>query len=250
MPQSQKKNLPKDLLKTSKVVKKVLQKKKIKLLKSVEIPKSPLVPKIDTIPSDSSDSPKVVSIKKASVHPPELNSVPVKFKKWVCIELTLAGEKEKRLHLLVKSVNQILRTTLLEVFIPAITQKVRDESSVLAYMEGYIFAEYKEILNYMRLQETNYFKLVLMRPSYEGRRKKMVYSLLTDMDMVSLRKGVDSLNSGNFKPGDIARVIKGNFKGLNAEVIEVIDESIIQVYVDLKSKKTILDFPPTYLVKV
>jgi hypothetical protein len=251
MPQSLRKNSQKSSSKISKTVKKTVsnkkpvkekKEKKLKLSEEkIEILGSS--PEVNSLPLDDVlKTPKVV--KKPTIPPPSTS------KKWVCVELTSIGEKEKRLNLLTRSIYQILKINSLDVFIPAITQKVRDESSVLSYMEGYIFIEYRENVNYMRLHETNYFKIVLMRPSYEGRRKKMVYSLLVDDNLSSLRKGVDNLNNGDFKSGDMAKVIKGNFKGLPAEVIDVIDGNI-QVYVNyLKSKKLILEFPPTYLVKL
>lgn len=169
----------------------------------------------------------------------------------MCVELTLIGEKEKKLDLISRSARQILGDVSLDVFIPAVTQKVRDEFSVLSFLDGYIFILYKEDVFYTRLQDTNYFKSILTKPVYEGRRKKYVVSLLDDSDLSHMRKNMESLDRGDFKPGEIVKVIKGNYRNLNAEVIEVLDDNkTVQVYVELRSKKIVIDFPATYLSRL
>jgi transcription antitermination factor NusG len=190
-------------------------------------------------------------LQKASSPNPSSRGSNLSSKKWVCVELTHAGEKEKNLSLITKSARRILKNKEVEVFIPAVTQKVRDESSILSFMEGYVFIAYQDNILYTKLQETNYFRSVLTKPVYEGRRKRRVLSLLDDSELRPMRKGMESLNRGDFKPGDSVKVKKGNYKNLNAEVIIVFeDEQIVQVYVELRSKKILLDFPASYLSKV
>lgn len=173
-------------------------------------------------------------------------------KKWVIVELSHAGEKEKDLNSVRKSARKILKSKDIDIFIPAITQVVREESHILAYMEGYIFILFVEDVNYLRLQETVYFKSVLTQPVVHGRyRSRQILSLLSDRDLNPMREGVDRLNVRDFSPGEQIKIVKGNYRNLRAEVIQVYEtKKLVQVYVSLKSKKILLDFPSSYLERL
>ncbi len=191
------------------------------------------------------------SQKKNSQTPSSKDLNPTISRKWVCVELSLTGEKEKNLDLVVRSARRILKNSKVEVFIPAISQQVRDESSVLSFMEGYIFIEHSSNLIYTRLQETTYFKSILMRQVFDGRRRIKELSLLRDKDLSVMRDGVETLNKGDFRSGEAIKIIKGNYKNLEAEIVQIYEDGkTIQVYVGLRSKKILLDFPASYMVRV
>lgn len=172
--------------------------------------------------------------------------------KWVIVELSHAGEKEKDLNSIRRSARKILKSKDIDIFIPAITQVVREESHILAYMEGYIFILYDESISYLRLQETVYFKSVLTRPVvYNRYRNRQILSLLSDRELNPMRDGVERLNVRDFSPGEQIKIIKGNYRNLKAEVIQVYeDKKLVQVYVSLKSKQILLDFPSSYLERI
>jgi len=165
--------------------------------------------------------------------------------KWVIVQLTPAGEREKKIPLIVKSVHQILRRKL-DVFVPAISQTVRDDSQTMFFMDGYVFIKYEENVSYLRLQETMYFSSVLCTGGVKNPR----YSLLEDFQLQPLRKGMNDLKQVNFKIGDKIKVIEGNYKNLIGRITFIFeDKKSVQITADLASKPLLMDFPTTYLIK-
>jgi transcription antitermination factor NusG len=166
--------------------------------------------------------------------------------KWVIVQLTPTGEREKRIPLIVKSVHQILKKKL-DVFVPAISQTVRDDSQTMFFMDGYIFIKYEENVPYLRLQDTMYFNSVLCT----GGGRNPQYSLLQDFQLEPLRKGMNDLKQVSFKVGQKIKVIEGNYKNLIGRVSLVFeDKKHVQIAIDLASKKLLMEFPTTYLTKV
>lgn len=175
-------------------------------------------------------------------------SVPAPPAKWVIVQLTTAGEREKNLALLVRSAQRIIGKPQ-EVFVPAISQKVRDESHTMFYMDGYVFVRFAEGVPYLRLQETTYFNQVLTKPGPE--RGRRIFCLLDDCDLAPMRRGMQDMKVGEYGEGQKVKIIKGNYKNLQAVVSYAHDDGEhVQVYVDLASKKILMDFPISYLVKV
>ncbi len=169
--------------------------------------------------------------------------------KWVVVQLTSLGEREKNIDIVSRAAKRILGDV--EVFIPAAVQKVRRESHTMVYMDGYIFVRHVEGVNYLKLQETAYFKAVLCAPGSGG---KKTYCLVDDFVLGKMRDGVKNLETqgGVFSPGDDVRVTKGELKNLRGKVIVSYDDNKkIQVHLaSLQSKPVIFEFPPSYLEKV
>lgn len=171
-------------------------------------------------------------------------------RKWVVVQLSPTGECEKDLAILEKAVRRY--TGPLEVFIPAAYQEtkddVRNDSTTTFYMDGYIFVEFKDGVNYGRLNETTYFVTVLMTG------KKL--HLLSDIHLKPLRAGVERLKikEGVFEKGDHVKVIQGSFKNLVGVVSMVYDGEEggkkVLVSAGLVSKPQLLDFHSTYLQKI
>lgn len=165
---------------------------------------------------------------------------------WVIVQLSSTGEREKDIPTIVRAVHRILGKTL-DVFVPAISQKVRDESQTLFYMDGYVFIRHTEGVNYGKLQDTMYFGPVLTQPAPGGSRSK-AYALLPDRELAPMRVGMDQMKVGGFAEHDRVKVIQGNFKNLQAVVSYVHDgDQVVSVYVDMRSKKVLMDFPSSYL---
>lgn len=174
--------------------------------------------------------------------------VPSLSKKWVIVQLSPMGEREKNLEMLKRAANKLLGRPV-DVFVPAISQKVREESQTLFYMDGYVFVEFFDGIAYNRLQDTQYFNCVLTQSSSSGDRRK-IYSLLDDRELAPMRKGMQELKIVPFEDRQKVRIIQGNYKNLIAEVSFVHEGGeTVQVYVNMRSKKVLMDFPASYLQK-
>lgn len=171
-------------------------------------------------------------------------------KKWVIIELSVVGEKEKDLSVIKKSVKRILGD--LDVFIPAVSENVRGERHTMFYMDGYIFVEYKSVVNYSKVNDTTYFRTVIYNPPVHGvKGSRKTFHTMDDLHLEPIRKGSEQMKLGNLKPGDVVKVIKGTYKNLEGKITEVYESNeTAQIFVDLRSRKSFIDFPISHLEKV
>lgn len=177
---------------------------------------------------------------------PTPSPAPVASKKWVIVQLSPMGEREKNIELIRRSARRILGKQV-DVFIPAISQKVREESQTLFYMDGYVFVEFIDGIVYNRLQDTQFFNSVLTQTS-SAKDRRRAYSLLDDKELSPMRKGMEDLKIVPFKDGQKVRIIQGNYKNLIAEVSFIHEGGeTVQVYVNMRSKKVLMDFPASYL---
>lgn len=168
--------------------------------------------------------------------------------KWVVVQLTSLGEREKNIDTIARAVRRILGDGV-EVFVPAVVQKVREESHTMVYMDGYVFVRYSEGVNYLKLQETTFFKCVLCTPGGNG---KKTYHLLDNFVLDKMRDGVKSLKTqtANYGANQEVRITKGTLKGLRGKVMSVYEDGKkILVHVPLASKPVLIEFPPTHLEK-
>lgn len=171
-------------------------------------------------------------------------------KKWVIVELSTVGEKEKDLVVLKKSVKRILGD--LDVFIPAISESVRGERHTMFYMDGYIFVEYKQNVNYSKVNDTTYFRTVIYNPPVHGvRGSRKTFHTMDDSSLDPIRKGSEQMKFGNFQVGDIVKVTKGTFKNLEGKISEIYEsKETAQIFVDLRSRQSFIDFPLSHLEKM
>jgi transcription antitermination factor NusG len=168
----------------------------------------------------------------------------------VIVQLTSNGEREKNIPTIVRAARQLLGDKNVEVCVPAVSQKVREDSHTMFFWDGYVFIEYVEKLPYMRLQETTYFQAVLCQPSPLNYRQK-VLSFLRDKDLEPMRQGLQNLKLSDFSEEDDVKIVKGQFKNLLGKVSYVHEDGEnVQVFVGLRSKQILMDFPASYLVKV
>ena len=164
--------------------------------------------------------------------------------KWVVVQLSSLGEREKNIEIIKRAARQMLGA--IEMFIPAVVQKVREESHTMVYMDGYVFIRFQEGLNYLKLQDTTYFKSVLCASAGGGRRS---YCLLDDFVLDGMRDGVKNLQTkSEFENGQSVKITKGHFKGLCGKVMLVYEDGKkVQVHVPLTSKPVLIEFPPNFL---
>lgn len=159
------------------------------------------------------------------------------------VELTHAGEQEKDSDVLTRAVHRILRAPL-SVFVPSLSTDVREDSQILVYMDGYIFIEHVEGVQYMRLRDTSYFNEVLC----SSRGNSPVYALVEDEKLNGIKKDMESVRAVEFAVDDPVRVKSGTNRGLRGIVIGV-SEDIISVKHLTRSKPVLADYPTTYLEK-
>lgn len=164
-------------------------------------------------------------------------------KKWVVVALSTNAEKEKNISIFQRSVKRHIGKEL-EVFVPAANCSVREDSALMFYMDGYVFVEYVEGVNYQKLNETNLFSFVLVKP-------RTGICTINDSEIETMRQGIISMKKGAFSKDDEVKVVKGSFKNLTGRVSEVYEDGeLIQINVGLLSKPMLIDYPASYLVKV
>lgn len=168
--------------------------------------------------------------------------------RWVIVELSSNGEREGDVDAIRSSVKKILGVGDIRVFIPAVSQQVRDDSQTLFFMDGYVFIEYRPGVSYLSLRDTAFFRDVLCN-STRAPGGVPSYSLLNDSDLDPMRSGLQEMKRGSFSIGDRVRVVTGSYKNLRGEVSLVYDDQTVQLSVNhLDSKRLLIDFPSTYLV--
>lgn len=164
-------------------------------------------------------------------------------KKWVVVQLSTTAERENDLTTIKRSVKRYLGKDL-QVFIPAASLSVREDSHVMFYMDGYIFIEYVTGINYTKLNETTYFASVLTHP-------KTGYSCIPDSEIETLRKGVEAMKIGKFRVGDEVTILKGNYKNMRGRIKQVYDgDESYQVDIGLGSKPILADYWASWLAKI
>ena len=166
--------------------------------------------------------------------------------KWVSVELSSLGEHEKNPEVIKGAVHRYIGDV--DVFVPSVSMKRQEEEHTLCYMEGYVFIEYKDGINYMHLQDIPLFKTVL----HTVRGGAISYNLIDDKVLNPMRDGVEALKHVSLTKDDPIKVNKGVYKNLLGTVSQVYDDDevadpIVQVYINLRSKKVLIDFPASYL---
>lgn len=171
-------------------------------------------------------------------------------RKWVIVQLSSNGEREKNIPTIIRAARQILGNKNIEVCVPAVSQKVRDDSHTMFYWDGYVFVEYIVGISYLKLNETTFFQSVLCQPG-SGSGRQRAFSFLHDSDLEPMKRGLENMKLGSFKEEDEVKIIKGQFKNLIGRVSFIHEGGEnVQVYVGLRSKQVLLDFPASYLVKI
>jgi len=213
-----------------------------------------LSPKKNLLQDSCKESKGDNSTKKKS--PSRVKSVPKKnvdpsvSRKWVIVQLSPSGEREKNIPSIIRAARHILQDKNIEVCVPAVSQKVREDSHTMFYWDGYIFVEYTEGRNYLKLNDTSYFQNVLCHPGLTANKQKR-YSFLTDKDLEPMKRGLQNMKLSEFSEDDDVKIIKGQFKNLIGKVSFVHENGEnVQVFVGLRSKKILMDFPSSYLAKV
>lgn len=153
---------------------------------------------------------------------------------WHVLELT-ARSDDVDPEVLTRAIRGALKSSGSEVFIPAVATQVGQSRIHRYLMEGYAFVR-NPGPRLKNLENTRYVQSVLSGTvpdaAIEEMRRKTV---------VEAEQGIGV--------GDQVTILSGPYRNLTAHVIEEIPESnTVQVYVDLRSKQTILTLPRSFLL--
>lgn len=157
---------------------------------------------------------------------------------WVVVELTPRGEREPP-----DVVRQQARRLLgkAEVYIPAVETRIGDDTSIHYLINGYAFIKKERPdRDYLKLEDTRLFQSVLKN----GKGIAVVDSSYIE---AMKEKARAEINQG-IGVGDIVLICSGPYKAIEASVItELPEEELVQVFIELRSKQSIVTLPRSAL---
>jgi len=158
---------------------------------------------------------------------------------WVVLELSQKAEGEDP-DLIRASIQHRIRNA--EVFIPASVTTVGGERVVQYLVEGYAFIRRDNPDSaYLRLEETKYVVSVL-RNVRQSRQREI--ATVPASQIQQLRKQIRVEVDQGIGVGDLVLITSGPYRQITARVMEEIPElDKVQVYVELRSKQTIVTLP-------
>lgn len=161
---------------------------------------------------------------------------------WVVLELTPKGETENP-DVIRKSITRVLRGA--EVYIPAVVTKVGEETVIHYLMYGYAFVRKdRPDRDYFRLDGGRFVHAALAAPSPSGQKVGTVPASYIE----EMQEKVRAEANQGIGVGDTVRICSGPYRNIEATVItEIPEEKKVQVYVQLRSKQSILTLPRSVL---
>jgi len=166
--------------------------------------------------------------------------------RWVVVQLTSLAEREKNIKIIERFAKRVLGNHI-EIYVPALSERVRDEEETIFYMEGYVFIKFDEDIDFSKLNDTPIFKGALCTRNKDG---QMAYNTIEDKILRPVRKGVKELNRSPFKLGDQVKVVKGTYKNLPGKIVIIYeDHERVQIDASMRSKPLLIDFPCSFLEK-
>jgi 5'-3' exonuclease/transcription antitermination factor NusG len=161
---------------------------------------------------------------------------------WVVLELTPKSEGENP-DLLRRSIRAVLKDPEAEVFVPAAVAQVGEDKVIHYLVDGYVFVRHdpEKESSYFRLEGSRFVQSVLTE---SGKRLATVPNAAIERMRVQIQREVDQ----GIGVGDTVQIISGPYRNIEAQVIEEIPEKkMVQVYVRLRSKQSIVTLPRSFL---
>ena len=166
---------------------------------------------------------------------------------WVAVELTRAGE--------LKVEDGTLAATLLRdlgvepdhpIFIPSKTYNKGGRTITVHLMEGYCFlASGLPEVDYFKLERKPYVASVISTRS--GPHGMRVLSVVTDREVRRLRRQLQAQLASDIEEGNRVKVLRGKFKGLEGEVLSLLDKKHAWVKFQLRSLCRVTPIPRAFL---
>lgn len=166
---------------------------------------------------------------------------------WVILELSSKAEGEDP-DLLRKSISYALRGA--DVFIPAAITQVGEDRVIHYLVEGYAFVRHKHADSvYSRLENSRYVQSVLTTTTkVNGGRSQKQLAFITDADIEKMKRQIHVETDQGIGVGDMVLITSGPYRQITAKVIEEIpEEDKVQVYIQLRSKESIITLPRSFL---
>lgn len=167
---------------------------------------------------------------------------------WIVLELNPRGEQEDP-DLVRAAISHSLKQA--EIFVPAAVTQVGDDRVIHYLMDGYAFVKIdgRQPTDYFKLEGSKYVQTVLVRPGAGSRSKRL--SLIQDQAILRMQDQIKQLIDQGIGVGDIVRITSGPYRNMRATVVEEIaEEGMVQVYVKLRSKQSLMTLPRSFLVVV
>lgn len=165
---------------------------------------------------------------------------------WVVLELNSRGEQEDP-DLVRTAITQSLKEA--EVFVPAAVTQVGDDRVIHYLVDGYAFVRYdgRQPVDYFKLENTKYVQTVLVKSGPGSRHRRL--SLVEDQAILRMQDQIKQLMDQGIGVGDVVRITSGPYRNMRATVVEEIPEAgMVQVYVKLRSKQSLMTLPRSFLV--
>lgn len=164
---------------------------------------------------------------------------------WVVVELSSLGEEKVEDGTLENQLRRDLKVdSKFPIFIPsAKIQKAQQNNPLIIHlMEGYVFlgAGLADVA-YYALEHRPYVNSILSSPT--GMYNLRSLQTVSDMEVQKLKDQLHHLISEEVDPGVNVNIISGKYKGLNAEVIESIDDQHVSAIIKMRSWTRIVQLP-------
>lgn len=166
---------------------------------------------------------------------------------WVVLE-TVSRSEPPDPEAVQKAISKVIPNA--EVFVPAIISQVGSDRVVSYLLEGYVFVRFdRSASDYFKLEGTKYIQNVLLTPGGQNRNKRL--SLVDDVAILRMREQIKQLVDKGISIGDTVMITSGPYKNMTAVVLEDFpEEKQVQVYIGLRSKKSLISFPRSFLTIV
>lgn len=165
---------------------------------------------------------------------------------WIVLELNPRGEQEDP-DLIRAAISHSLKQA--EIFVPAAVTQVGEDRVIHYLMDGYAFVKVdgRQPADYFRLEGSRYVQTVLVKPGPGSRARRL--SLVQDQAILRMRDQIKQLTDQGIGVGDTVRITSGPYRNMRATVVEEIpEEGMVQVYIKLRSKQSLMTLPRSFLV--
>lgn len=165
---------------------------------------------------------------------------------WVVLELSSRSEGEDPDTVRASIAKSV---PLSEVFVPAVATLIGGDRVIHSLVEGYAFVQrgaYSDSV-FMRLESTRFVQSVLSESGGSTCSRRL--SVVHTADIDRMRQQMQRQVHQGIGIGDKVRITTGPYRNIEATVIEEIPEDkVVQVYVALRSKQTIVTIPRSGLL--
>lgn len=159
---------------------------------------------------------------------------------WLVVELSPRAEGEDP-DIIRRAISSALRGA--DVFIPAVITQIGEDRVIQYLVEGYAFIrKVKPDSAYRSIENCRYVQSILIDQA------KHALAVIPDTEIERMRKRMHVEADQGIGVGDVVLITAGPYKALLAEVIEDYpDTKMVQVYVKLRSKQSIVTLPRSFL---